>query len=378
MPIKQPTREIKMPTNPLVELGAYGQSVWYDNIRRGLIASGELQRMIAQDNVTGVTSNPSIFEKAIADSDDYGDTIASLVTQGASAEEIYEALAFEDIAATADLLRPVYECTQGDDGYVSIEVSPRLAHDTQGSIAQARRIFAALERPNVMIKVPATPAGLPAISALIAGGVNVNVTLIFALERYEQVAEAYLSGLEQRVARGQSLGKVASVASFFVSRIDTLVDQWLEHSGHATPALLGKTAVASAKLVYEKYQTIFEGDRFAALKAQGARVQRPLWGSTSTKNPAYSDVLYVEELIGPNTVNTIPHHTLEAFRDHGRVGPTLTQDVGAAHAVFEQLAVLGLDVTQVTEKLLAQGVAAFGKSFDSLMASIEDQRSAML
>jgi transaldolase len=367
-----------MTNNPLVDLGVYGQSVWYDNIRRGLIASGELQRMIAQDNVTGVTSNPSIFEKAIAGSDDYEDSIAGLVAQGASAEEIYEALAFEDIAATADLLRPVYERTQGDDGYVSIEVSPHLAQDTQGTIAQARRIFAALERPNVMIKVPATPAGLPAITTLIADGINVNVTLIFALERYAQVAEAYLSGLEQRVTRGQSLRDVASVASFFVSRIDTLVDQWLEHHGHATPALLGKAAIASAKLVYQKYQAIFGGDRFADLKVQGARVQRPLWGSTSTKNPAYSDVLYVEELIGPDTVNTIPHHTLEAFRDHGRVSPTLTQDVGAARVVFERLAELGLDMAQVTEKLLQQGVAAFGKSFDSLMASIEDQRSAML
>lgn len=363
-----------MTDNPLVELGTYGQSVWYDNIRRGLIASGELQRMIEGDNVSGVTSNPSIFENAIAGSDDYQQAIAALVAEGASTEEIYEALAFEDIAATADLLRPAYDRSQGDDGYVSIEVSPHLAHDTEGTVAQAKRIFAALERPNVMIKVPATPAGLPAITPLIADGVNVNVTLIFAVDNYEGVADAYLAGLEGRAARGRPLGEVASVASFFVSRIDTMVDEWLERHGHATPDLLGQAAVASAKLVYERYQKIFSGERFAALKAQGARVQRPLWGSTSTKNPAYSDVLYVEELIGPDTVNTIPHHTLQAFRDHGRVGPTLTQDVDAAHATLARLAELGLDMTWVTDELQERGVAAFAKAFDSLMASIEKRR----
>jgi transaldolase len=367
-----------MSKNPLVELGTCGQSAWYDNIRRALIASGELQRMIEQDNVTGVTSNPSIFEKAIAGSDDYQEAIAGLVAKGATTEEIYEALAFEDIAATADLLRPVYDRAQGDDGYVSIEVSPHLAQDTEGTMAQAKRIFRTLERPNVMIKVPATPAGLPAITALIADGVNVNVTLIFAVDGYEQVAEAYLAGLEGRLARGRSLGKVASVASFFVSRIDTIVDKWLERHGHATPDLLGKAAVASAKLVYEKYRAIFGGDRFAALKAEGARVQRPLWGSTSTKNPAYSDVLYVEELIGPDTVNTIPHQTLGAFRDHGRAGPTLTKDVDAAHATLARLAELGLDMTGVTDELQEQGVLAFARAFDSLMASIEEKRRAFL
>ena len=363
-----------MTNNPLVKLGAYGQSVWYDNIRRGLIASGELRRMIEQDNVSGVTSNPSIFEKAIAGSDDYQQAIAELVAQGASTEEIYETLALEDIAATADLLRPIFDRTQGGDGYVSIEVSPHLAHDTQETITQAKRIFAALERPNVMIKVPATPAGLPAVTALIADGVNVNVTLIFAIDCYEQVADAYLAGLEQRMAHGQPPGEIASVASFFVSRIDTLVDGWLARNGHATPALSGQAAIASAKLVYEKYQMIFGSERFATLKADGARVQRPLWGSTSTKNPAYSDVRYVEQLIGPNTVNTIPHQTLEAFRDHGRVGPTLTQDVDVARATFSQLAALGLDMTRVTDELQEQGVAAFAKAFDSLMASIDKNR----
>jgi transaldolase len=331
--------------------------------------------MIEQDNVTGVTSNPSIFEKAIAGSDDYQAAIAELVAAGATTEEIYEALAFEDIASTADLLRPVYDRTQGVDGYVSIEVSPHLAHNTTGTVAQAKRIFTTLGRPNVMIKVPATPAGLPAITTLIADGINVNVTLIFAVDRYEQVAKAYLAGLAQRAARGQSPREVASVASFFVSRIDTLVDQWLERQDRATPALFGQAAIASSKLVYERYQTMFGGDRFAALKAQGARVQRPLWGSTSTKNPDYSDVLYVEELIGPNTVNTIPHHTLEAFRDHGRVSETLMQDVDAAHATLTRLAELGLDMTQVTDELLRQGVTAFANSFDSLMASIEEKRS---
>jgi transaldolase len=363
-----------MAQNPLVELATYGQSVWYDNIRRGLIASGELQRMIEQDNVTGVTSNPSIFEKAIAGSDDYREAIARLTAEGAGAEAIYEALAFEDIAATGDLLRPVYDRTQGDDGYVSIEVSPHLAHDLGGTIAEAKRIFATLGRPNVMIKVPATPAGLPAIAALIADGVNVNVTLIFAVDRYVQVTGAYLAGLGERVARGQSLREVASVASFFVSRIDTLVDEWLERKGHARPDLLGKAAIASARLVYARYQEIFGGDRFAALKAHGARVQRPLWGSTSTKNPAYSDVLYVEELIGPDTVNTVPHQTLQAFRDHGRAGLTLTRDVDAARTTLARLAELGLDMGEVTDRLQAQGVAAFARSFDRLMASIEAQR----
>jgi transaldolase len=363
--------------NPLVTLTTFGQSVWYDNIRRGLIVSGELQRMIEQDNVTGVTSNPSIFEKAIAGSDDYQEAIAELVAAGATTEEIYETLAFEDIASTADLLRPVYDHTQGADGYVSIEVSPHLAHNTAGTIAQAKRIFATLGRPNVMIKVPATPAGLPAITTLIADGINVNVTLIFAVDRYEQVAKAYLSGLSQRAARGQSLRDVASVASFFVSRIDTLVDEWLQQQDQATPDLFGQAAIASSKLVYERFRSLFGDERFAALEAQGARVQRPLWGSTSTKNPDYSDVLYVEELIGPNTVNTIPHATLEAFRDHGQVGETLTQDVDAAHATLTRLAELGLELTQITDELLEQGVAAFADSFDSLMASIEEKRSTL-
>ncbi len=363
-----------MTQNPLVELAAYGQSAWYDNIRRGLIVSGELQRMIERDNVTGVTSNPSIFEKAIAGSEDYREAIARLAAEGADAEAIYEALAFEDITAVADLLRPVYDRTQGDDGYVSIEVSPHLAHDTGGTIAEAKRIFATLGRPNVMIKVPATPAGLPAIAALIADGVNVNVTLIFAVDRYAQVANAYLAGLGERVARGQPLREVASVASFFVSRIDTLVDEWLERQGHARPDLLGKAAIASARLVYARYQEIFGGDRFAALKAHGARVQRPLWGSTSTKNPAYSDVLYVEELIGPDTVNTIPHQTLQAFRDHGQAGLTLTRGVDAARNTLARLTELGLDMGEMTDTLQAQGVAAFARSFDSLMASVEAQR----
>lgn len=363
--------------NPLVKLKEYGQSAWYDNIRRGLIVSGEMKRMIEQDNVTGVTSNPSIFEKAIAGSDDYRETIAALATEGATTEEIYEALAFEDIATTADLLRPVYDRTGGNDGYVSIEVSPHLAHDTEETVAQAKRIFATLERPNVMIKVPATPAGLPAITALIADGVNVNVTLIFAIDGYVRVAEAYLAGLERRAADGGGLGEVASVASFFVSRIDTLVDQWLVDHGHATPDVLGKAAIASAKLVYEKYQEIFGSGRFAKLKAQGARVQRPLWGSTSTKNPTYSDVLYVDELIGPDTVNTIPHATLVAYRDHGRPSPTLTKGLDDARAALARLAELGLSMTEVTDELQRKGVDAFAKSFDSLMASVEAQRRAL-
>jgi transaldolase len=339
--------------------------------------SGELQRMIEQDNVTGVTSNPSIFEKAIAGSDDYQEAIAELVAAGATTEEIYEALVFEDIASTADLLRPVYDHTQGADGYVSIEVSPHLAHDTAGTVAQAQRIFITLDRPNVMIKVPATPAGLPAITALIDDGINVNVTLIFAVDRYEQVAKAYLSGLAQRAARGQSVRDVASVASFFVSRIDTLVDKWLQRQDPTAPAPFGKAAIASSKLVYERYQAIFGGDQYATLEAQGARVQRPLWGSTSTKNPDYADVLYVEELIGPNTVNTMPHATLEAFRDHGRVDETLTKNVDAAHATLSRLAELGLDMTAVTDELLDQGVAAFANAFDSLMASIEEKRNTL-
>jgi len=356
----------------LHNLSNLGQSIWYDYIRRAFLTQRELGALVEQ-GLRGVTSNPSIFEKAIAGSADYDKDLQRLVQTCKSVDELYEALALEDITRAAELLRPVYEATDSLDGYVSLEVSPKLAHDTNGTVAEGLRLFKTLNKPNVMIKVPATSAGLPAITALIAAGVNVNVTLIFSNEVYKTVAEAYLAGLEKF---GGDLSKVASVASFFVSRIDSAVDALLAAKGNT--ALQGKIAIANAKMAYATFKQIFSGPRWEKLAAKRAQVQRPLWASTGTKNPQYPDTLYVDTLIGAHTVNTVPPATLTAFLDHGKVAPTLEAGMDEAKTQLAQLQTLGIDFTAVTEKLLDEGLIAFVKPFEALMASIADKRDRLL
>ncbi len=358
----------------LHELTRLGQSIWYDNIRRALIDSGELQALL-DAGVMGVTSNPSIFEKAIAGSADYDDAIQKLAAAGQSDEEIYEALAIEDIQRTADLLRPIHDRTNGIDGYVSLEVSPTLAHDTAGTIEDARRFHAALGRPNVMIKVPATPAGIPAIEALIGEGININVTLIFGLDTYEAVAAAYIAGLETLAAAGGDVSQVASVASFFVSRVDAAVDKALAEMNDET--LPGKIAIANAKAAFARAREIFAGDRWRKLAGRGARVQRLLWASTGTKNPTYPDTLYLDELIGPDTVNTVPPATLNAFLDHGTVASTLGQGGDQAQSQLKRLARIGIDLNAITQTLQEEGVASFADSFASLMAGVSHKRAQL-
>ncbi len=371
-----------MAANPLEELQRLGQSVWYDSIRQGLITSGELERLI-NDGVTGVTSNPTIFEKAISGSRDYDENLRALVAEGREVGEIFEDLAIQDIRAAADLLRPVYDRTEGRDGFVSLEVSPTLAHDTSGTIEAAHRLHRAVGRPNLMIKVPATPAGTPAIERLIGDGLSINVTLIFSVERYEAVANAYLAGLERRLREGHPIDRVASVASFFVSRVDSLVDKLLqakireaanEKDAGRLEALLGKAAIANAKVAYARFKAIFGGPRWASLKARGARVQRPLWASTGTKNPAYGDVYYVETLIGPDTVTTLPPATLTAFRDHGCPRATLEEGLPEAEAHLRELAAAGIDLGEVTRRLEEEGVQAFAASFTDLFGCIAAKR----
>ena len=385
-----PIKEVVMATktltsNPLMELQAQGQSVWYDNIRRGLISSGELQSLL-DEGVVGITSNPTIFEKAITGSSDYDDGLRELARHGADGRAVYETLALEDIGQAADMLRPIYDRTEGLDGYVCIEVAPDLAHDLPKTLEEARRLWSSLARPNIMVKVPATPEGIPAIRTLIGEGININVTMLFALDNYRAVADAYLSGLEERVARGERIDHVASVASIFVSRIDVAVDTLLEQrietaedtaTKERLRGLLGKAAIANAKAAYAIFQEIYAGRRFAALKARGARPQRLLWASTGTKNPAYSDVLYVEALIGPMTVDTMPPATLEAFQDHGEVRPTLLENMDEAHAVLERLAAEGIDMDAVMQKLQDDGVAAFAKSFTTLLGAVEEKLKAV-
>jgi transaldolase len=372
--------------NPLIELQKLGQSVWYDNIRRAMLENGELANKIADDGLRGVTSNPTIFEKAITGSDDYNDAMQKLIADGKGEVEIYEALALEDIQRATDLFREVYQRTNKLDGYVSLEVSPLLAHDTEATIAEAQRLWATIDRPNVMIKIPGTPAGLPAIQASIAAGVNINVTMIFALDNYEDVAEAYIKGLEHRSAAGHPIDHVASVASVFVSRIDTAVDKQLEtlinqaqdESERATlTALLGKTAIANAKVQYQKFKEIFSTERFARLKAKGARVQRPLWASTSAKNPKYRDVMYAEALIGPDTVDTLPPATFDAFRDHGQARLTLEENLEEAQRIIAELSQNGIDLDQVCLQLQNDGVKAFADSYESLIASIKSKQAAL-
>lgn len=365
--------------NPLRALQDYGQSVWLDYISRHLLVSGELQRLIDEDGLRGVTSNPAIFEKAITGGTDYRDALTALAGQSLKATALYERLAIQDIQAAADILRPVYDHTDGADGFVSLEVSPHLAYNTPGTVAEAKRLWSIVERPNLMIKVPATPEGLPAIEQLISEGINVNVTLLFARDVYERVTQAYLAGIERRLAQGGDVRRVASVASFFVSRIDTAVDAIL--AGRLKTAqdaqerallgsLAGKVAIANAKLAYQRYKEIFRGARWESLARQGARRQRLLWGSTSTKNPQYRDVLYVEELIGPDTVNTMPPATLEAFRDHGRPRASLEEDIVGAYATLEALERVGISLQEVTDTLLAEGVRLFAEPFDKMLDAL--------
>ncbi len=372
--------------NPLVEVEKLGQSIWYDNIRRLLIDNGDIAGKIANDDLRGITSNPTIFEKAIAGSTDYNDAVQKAITEGKSVTDIYESLAIEDIQRAADLFKSVYARTNKLDGYVSLEVSPLLARDTDGTVAEAKRLWAKLNRPNVCIKIPATPEGLPAIRQAIAAGININVTMIFALENYEEVADAFISGLEDRAAASQPVDHVASVASVFVSRIDAAVDKDLEkriseskdEAEKATlSALLGKAAIANAKIQYQKFKEIFGGERFAKLKAKGAQVQRPLWASTGTKNPAYSDVLYVDSLIASQTVNTIPPATYDAFRDHGTVKLTIEDGLDEAKTTLAKLAEIGVDLEAVCLKLQNDGVKSFADSFDSLMQTIQTKQTAM-
>ena len=370
--------------NPIQELTALGQSIWYDNIRRNLLEDGTLAAMIARGDIRGVTSNPSIFQKAIANSTDYDVALQTLSWAGLNSEQIMDSLMIEDIRAAADLFRSLYESTEGGDGFVSLEVNPNLANNTEATIVEAQRLWNLVARPNVMIKIPATQEGIPAITESIAAGININITLIFSLKRYADVISAYISGLERRVHAGEPIGGISSVASFFVSRVDTKVDRRLEEIIHRedenaelASGLLGKAAVANAKFAYQQFLDVFaEGKEFDELRAQGGRVQRPLWASTSTKNPNYSDVKYVEELIGPDTVNTMPERTLDAFRDHGKAKLTITEDLDAAEFTLQTLADLGIDMDKVTYELELEGVEAFANSFQKLQETIEQRRAA--
>ena len=363
--------------NPIQQLGRLGQSVWYDNMYRALIETGELQRLI-DSGVTGLTSNPTIFEKAISSSDDYDESLVAHARRSSDPQDLFEGLAVEDIRAAADLLLPIYERTEGADGFASLEVNPHLAHNTKGTIKAARRLFLALDRPNVMIKVPATPEGIPAIRNLIGRGINVNVTLIFSLEMYARVRDAYVAGLEDLVAAGGDPARVSSVASFFVSRVDSSVDGLIGESGGALDEYAGKAAVANAKIAYQDFKSTFSTDRFRAVAEHGARVQRPLWASTSTKNPEYSDVLYVETLIGPDTVNTMPDNTLAAFMEHGTARTAIEDDVEESRDVISALEAGGVSMDAVTTQLMHAGVKAFADSFDELLDNIVVKRDKLL
>ena len=373
--------------NPLIEVQQYGQSIWMDFIRRGLIESGELKELV-ESGIVGMTSNPTIFAKAIADTHEYDDAIANMLDLDATA--IYEKLVIQDIQGAADVLRPVYDRTDGMDGYVSLEVAPTLAYDTEGTLSEAKRLFAEVDRPNVMIKIPGTQEGLPAIEEAIAAGVNVNVTLLFAVDNYVDVAQAYIRGLARRLKMGQDVTRVASVASFFLSRIDTVVDNILdsniragqlrggfEHS-EANRQLQGKAAIASARLAYKRFQELFEDEAFAALREAGARVQRPLWASTSTKNPNYPDTYYVDTLIGPHTVNTLPPNTIEAFKDHGSMAETITADFRTTLQTMYGLAEVGVQLDRVTQQLQSDGVESFANDYERLLQAIEGKRQILL
>ncbi|MBD0320878.1 MAG: transaldolase [Gemmatimonadetes bacterium] len=362
--------------NPLHELHPLGQSVWLDYIRREILENGELEAMIARYDLRGVTSNPTIFEEAIGKSDDYDEAMQELAAEGADAGKAYETLAVQDIRRACDLFRPVYEAAGGHDGFVSLEVSPELAHSAEATLEEARRLWKAVDRPNLMVKVPGTEGSVPAFEQLTAEGINVNVTLLFSISGYERVMEAYLRGLEKRTEQGGDLARVASVASFFVSRVDSAIDAQLEKlGGDAAKSMMGKAAVANAKLAYQRFTEVFAGERWERLRGRGARVQRPLWASTSTKNPSYRDVIYVEELIGEHTVNTMPLATVKAFADHGVARRTVDQDLPAAHQVLADLRELGIDLDAVTEQLQTEGVDKFSKSFRGMMQVVEEKLS---
>jgi len=374
--------------NPVQELQEHGQAAWLDFLARGFIAKGNLQKLVEEDGLRGVTSNPSIFEKAIVESDEYDAAMRSMLeTRDRAPGEFYECLAVEDIKHAADVLRPAYESTGGADGFVSMEVSPYLANETEATIVEARRLWREVDRENLMIKVPATPAGLPAIRALIADGINVNITLLFAQNVHQQVVEAYISGLETLTSAGRDMSRVASVASMFVSRIDTLVDKLLDDKiAHADTsdkkkrlsALKGKIAIANAKLAYQHYKSIFATERWRKLADKGAKPQRLLWASTGTKNKSYSDVLYVQELIGPNTISTMPPATLDAFRDHGRPVDTVETDLDGARRALEELEGAGISLRSVTRQLTEEGVRLFEDAADKLLAAIAHKRSSLL
>jgi transaldolase len=361
----------------LHKLSELGQSVWSDFLSRHMLRSGKLAQMMEKDAVVGVTSNPTIFQKAISEGDLYDDQLREVLAEEDDAKEVFLRLAVQDVQDACDLLRSVWDGGAGQDGYVSIEVDPNLAYDTQATIDEAQRLHELVDRPNCFVKIPATEPGLPAIEEMIARGRNINITLIFSLERYAEVVEAYLRGLERLVESGGDPSKVASVASFFVSRVDTEADKRLDEAG-APAELKGKLAVANAKLAYARYKELFSGERWEALSAKGAKSQRCLWASTSTKNPEYRDVLYVEDLIGPETVNTMPEETIDAFQDHGEVALTLEQDLDEAKRVFEQVAEAGVDYDDVVDTLEREGVEKFADSFRELLDGVKAKRGELV
>jgi transaldolase len=367
-----------MPDTPLQQLSAQGQSVWIDYLSRPFVDEGELERLV-RDGVVGVTSNPTIFQAAIAEGDAYDEQLREVLRYEREPKEVFLALAVRDIQAACDVLRPIWDKagSSARDGWVSLEVDPHLAHDTQGTIDEARRLSELVDRPNLFVKIPATKEGLPAIEESIAAGIPINVTLIFSLQRHREVAEAYLRGVRRLADSGGDLARMASVASFFVSRVDTEADKRLEEIG-GHDELEGTLAIANAKLAYQTYLELFAGDDWEALRARGATAQRCLWASTSTKNPAYRDVLYVEELIGPETVDTMPRETVEAFQDHGRVRESLTEDVDGARRILEGFAAAGIDYDDVVATLEREGVEKFAKSFDQLFADVEAKRDQMV
>jgi transaldolase len=374
--------------NPLLQLRTCGQSYWLDNLRRDMITSGELAKRVTEQDLRGITSNPATFHKAIMGNREYEAQIRQLVNAGSEVPEIYEQLAVTDVQQACDILRPVYDASEGVDGFVSLEVSPYLAHDTVGTMQEAQRLFNAVDRPNVFIKIPGTAAGVPAIEEMLYEGIPINITLLFAIDHYEAVAQAYIRAMERRLAEGQPVNNVVSVASFFLSRIDVLVDQLLGHrtrpsrSSESVPQpeqLLGKVAIASAKLAYQRFKCLFGSERWHALAAQGARVQRPLWASTSTKNPRYPDTMYVEPLLAPHTVNTMPAETIAAFADHGRVvANTIETDLEEAHCVLRDLERLGIDLACVTWRLENEGVQKFIEPYDALMQALAAKRQEFL
>lgn len=366
-----------MSDNTIKQLLGEGQSVWQDDISRDMLQSGLLQERIDL-GIRGVTSNPTIFQKAIAAGHAYDEDITRLLGQDLAVEEIFQAVAVKDIQDACDLFRPIYDASNGGDGFVSLEVLPSLARDTEGTLANARALWQAVDRPNLMVKVPGTAEGAPAIEELLFEGLNINVTLLFSLENYERVATAYISAIQRRFDAGLPVDRIASVASFFVSRVDTAADKLLDATGteEALP-LRGKVAVANAQLAYERFETMFSRDTFRQLAAAGAKVQRPLWASTGTKNPAYSDVLYVDTLIGPDTVNTMPVPTIEAFLDHGTVARTVDADYAAAHDVAQRLEVTGVSLEEITTKLEADGIDSFQASYDELLAGVEAKRKEL-